>query len=143
MNLEPPSPSKARLIGEFLRLSGIQRQIDEAGFFDRFCGPGGAVFEVLPPDTLYGQASETARNAVRTAYEPHRCTWQREYNDHMNWEFEESELEEIVSFLGSPAGQHYREGTLRMNAYIATNTEDLVEQVVREACILASDKRAT
>ena len=143
MNLEPPSPSKAKLIGEFLRLTGIQAKIDEGGFFDRCCGPGGLVFAALPPDTLYGDASKIARAAVRTAYAPHRSTWQSEYEQHVNWEFEEAELGEIVSFLASPAGEHYREGMWRMNAYIGTNTEHLSEEIVREACVLASGRRAT
>ena len=143
MNLEPPSPSKAKLISEFLRLTGIQAKIDEGGFFNRFCGPGGLVFEALPPDTLYGEAFQEARDAVRAAYEPHRNTWQSEYDNHVNWEFHEAELVEIVSFLGSPAGEHYREGMWRMNAYVGTNTEHLFEQIVREACALASGQRAT
>jgi hypothetical protein len=138
MNLMPPGPTKARLIGEFLRLTGIQRQIDQAGFFDRFCSPGGAVFSALPPETLYGEAFSKAQAAVRTAYEAHRATWQSEYEDHVNWEFEETELAEIVAFLGSAAGKHYQEGLWRMKAYTATNTEDLVEQIVREACAVAS-----
>lgn len=137
MHTDPPSASKARLIREFLRLTGIQRKIDEGGFFDHICMPGGPVFAALPQGTLYGDAFEKARNAVRTAYEPHRQVWQAEYDDHVNWEFEEAELEEIVAFLGSAAGQHYAEGMWRMNAYTSTNTEHLVEQIVRDACALA------
>jgi hypothetical protein len=138
MNTEPPSAAKAELIRQFLRLSGIQRQIDEGDFFSRHAKPGGAVFGALPGDTAYGDTFEAARRALCTAYEPHRQTWQAEYDDHLNWEFTENELQEIIAFLGSAAGKHYQEGLLRMRAYIGTNTGELVEQIVSEACKIAA-----
>lgn len=140
MNIEPPGPAKAELIREFLRLTGLQRLIDDAGFFERFCAPGGAVFAALPGETDYGEAFGAAHSAIRAAYEPHQGVWQTEYEEHINWEFEEDELREIVAFLGSAAGRHYQQGLRRMKAYIGTNTEDLIEQIVQEACVIAASR---
>jgi hypothetical protein len=138
LNVEPPSPAKATLICEFLRLTGLQKRIDEGAVFDRFCRPGGAVFAALPAETPYGKAFAAAKAAVKAAYDANRIFWQRAYDDHVHWEFEEDELRQIVSFLNSAAGEHYQEALWRMDAYIATNTEPLVEQIVREACVIAA-----
>ena len=59
--------------------------------------------------------------------------WQEEYESHINWEFAESELAQVVAFLEAPVGQHFLDGRWRMDAYISTNTEELVEQIVEEA----------
>ncbi len=67
------------------------------------------------------------------AYDKHRHTWQDEYETHVNWEFEEEELSLIVAFLESAVGQHFLEGRWRMGAYVGSNTEDLVEQVLADA----------
>ncbi|MBW8294828.1 MAG: DUF2059 domain-containing protein [Sphingopyxis sp.] len=51
----------------------------------------------------------------------------------MNWEFTEEELRGIVSFLESPLGEHYLDGTWRMEAYTGTNMEETEELLVRQA----------
>ena len=71
--------------------------------------------------------------ALRNAYSKHRAEYQQAYEDHVNWEFTEVELGEMVAFLESPVGKHYLEGRWRMEAYVGTNTEDLEEQIVKEA----------
>ena len=143
MNSASPSAAKAQLIRDFLRLTGIQRKIDDGGFFDKFCIPGGAVFMALPGDVLYGEAFTVAKAAISAAYEEHRSVWQDEYDSHVNWEFDEGELGEIVAFLSSPAGKHYQEGLWRMGAYIGTNTEHLIDEILQKACAIASAHTAS
>ena len=43
------------------------------------------------------------------------------------------ELRGIVSFLESPLGEHYLDGTWRMEAYTGTNMEETEELLVKEA----------
>ena len=138
MNLGPPTPEKLRLIREFLLLSGTQREIDEGAFLQPYAMPGGVVFAALPEDTTYGQALAMAQDALMSAYEPRRQMWQEEYESHANWEFTEEELEAMVAFFGSTAGQHFLEGAWRMKAYIGTNTEPFIAQIVSEACAAVS-----
>jgi hypothetical protein len=71
--------------------------------------------------------------ALTNAYAKHRAEYQKAYEDHVNWEFTEAELAEIVGFLERPVGKHFLDGRWRMEAYVGTNTEDLEEQIVREA----------
>lgn len=73
------------------------------------------------------------RAALIDAYERHRADYQKEYESHVNWEFTEDELREIVGFLERPAGRHFLDGRWRMDAYVGTNTEEIEEQIVREA----------
>ena len=47
--------------------------------------------------------------------------------------FTEEELRGIVSFLESPLGEHYLDGTWRMEAYTGTNMEETEELLVKEA----------
>lgn len=72
-------------------------------------------------------------NALKAAYEKRRAIYQQAYEDHLNWEFTEAELEEIVTFLEGAVGQHYLDGRWRMEAYTNTNTEDMEAEIVREA----------
>lgn len=72
-------------------------------------------------------------DALRRAYEPHRHVWQEAYESHVNWEYSEEELRQIVAFLESPAGRHFLTGEWRMNAYVGTNVEELLEQIIRQA----------
>ncbi len=72
----------------------------------------------------------TVLQALLVAYEPRRQAWQEEYEGHLNWEFNEAELYEIVAFLETPTGQHFLEGRRRMDAYVGTNIEHLVEEIV-------------
>ena len=128
---EPPSAAKHALILRFMAASGIQARIDAGSFVE---GPALSVLSrsVTGHGATFGEVLE----AVRLAYEPHRPTWQGEYESHINWEFTESELEEIVLFLEGPSGQHFLEGRSRMDAYIGTNTEHLVEQIIAAAAAL-------
>jgi len=133
-NDEPAGPAKRDLIRRFLRASGIQRQIDTGSFLERHAMPGAPVFASHSRGgASFGEAAQAAIAALRSAYEKHRPVWQEEYERHANWEFTEEELEEIVGFLERPAGQHYLEARWRMDAYIGTNTEELLEEIVREA----------
>jgi hypothetical protein len=119
----PPSPSKLDLIRRFLRATGLQSEIDTGSFLRRY-----ALGELFVDVKL-----REALKALGAAYLKHRDTWQAEYEDHVHWEFSEAELVQIVTFLESGAGQHLLEGRLRIDAYIGTNTEDLIEEIVMEA----------
>jgi hypothetical protein len=80
-----------------------------------------------------GESFARRRTALINAYARHRVEYQREYESHVNWEFTEDELREIVGFLERPVGRHFLDGRWRMDAYVGTNTEELEEQIVREA----------
>ena len=130
----PPTPSKLELIRRFMAASGIQSQIDSGSMLDRFMVPGSPVFNAaLGEETTFLQAVNAASDALHAVYAKHRSVWQEEYESHINWEFTEVELEEIVGFLERPVGQHFLEGRWRMDAYIGTNTEQLMEEIMREA----------
>ena len=131
---EPPSAPKLDLIRRFLKAAGIQKRIDSGSVLDRYAFIGGAVFNVAAQGgATIREAVDLATDALRAAYAPHRQVWQEEYESHLNWEFTEEELQEIVSFLENPVGQHFLEGRWRMDAYIETNTEDLIEEIATEA----------
>ena len=49
--------------------------------------------------------------ALRNAYVKHKADYQKAYEDHVNWEFTEAELAEIVTFLERPVGKHFLEGS--------------------------------
>lgn len=76
---------------------------------------------------------EARMAALKKAYAKHRSEYQQAYESHVNWEFTEEELAEIVAFLERPAGKHYLDGRWRMEAYVGTNTEELEERIVAEA----------
>lgn len=131
---EPPSASKRQLIREFLKLTGIQDKIDNGSFLEMYAVPGGPLFtKAAANGATFKQAADRSFDALRKAYAPHRPVWQSEYESHVNWEFTEEELTEIVAFLRRPSGQHYLRGRWRMDAYISTNTEEIVEQIVSDA----------
>jgi hypothetical protein len=143
---EPPGPAKLDLIRRYLRATGMQRQIDTGSFLERFALPGGPLTEALASrgdSVSIRDMFAIPIDALRRAYEPHRQVWQEEYERHLNWEYTEEELGQIVTFLESDAGQHYLEGDWRMRAYVWTNTEELLEQIVRDAeVILRSQNQA-
>ena len=58
--------------------------------------------------------------------------WQDEYEQRVNWEFSELELEEIVAFLEGDTGP-LPGGALADEGLRRHDTEDLVEQIVAEA----------
>jgi len=133
---EAASPSKLALIRRFLRASGLQAMIDSGSHLDNLGMPGGPSYGFLTeglPEMTYGESFSAPNAALREAYAPYRGEWQDEYEGHLNWEFTEPELEQIVTFLESAAGQHYLEAGGRMKAYIGTITEHLVEEIVTQA----------
>jgi len=134
---EPPNPSKLHLIRRFMQLTGLQRRLDTGSFLERYAIPGGPMWQSPRAGSQDGvtflQLLERRIAALDRAYARHRATYQRDYENHINWEFTEAELEEIVAFLSRPAGQHYLDGSWRMEAYVGTSVEELEEQIVREA----------
>lgn len=139
---EPPSPAKLKLIRQFLQLIGLQDRLDTGSFLEHYALPGGLMWSVTPGAAIsetFGDGFKVRFDALKAAYAKRRAKYQQAYEDHLNWEFTESELNEIVSFLGKPVGKHYLDGRWRMEAYTSTNTEDLEEEIVKEA--LASLKK--
>jgi hypothetical protein len=135
--LSPPSAEKLALIHRFMKSSGLQGRIDTGSFLERYA---------FMPDLGWTQGTEKApRNstlieewtgpidALKAAYEKYRPQYQKAYESHINWEFTEEELRGIVSFLESPLGEHYLDGTWRMEAYTGTNMEETEELLVRQA----------
>ena len=133
---KPPSPSKLLLIRRFLRAIGLQQQLDSGSFLERYAIPGGPMWQVsngqAVPDTLL-DGFKKRMTALTNAYGKHRAEYQQAYEDHVNWEFTEAELSEIVGFLERPVGKHFLNGRWRMEAYVGTNTKQLEEQIVKEA----------
>jgi hypothetical protein len=142
---EPASPAKLELIRRYLRATGLQGGIDTGRFLHRYtifndrltAAMTNASGRLSLRDFLGGP-----QEAVRQAYEPYRHIWQEEYERHLNWEYTEDELRQIVAFLESDAGRHYRMGDWRMRAYVDTNTEHLIEQIIDDTeAILRSGKQ--
>ena len=136
----PPSPEKTKLIAEFLCLSETQRKIDNGQAVEAMAIQDG--FEALKANSdaggrvlgpLTGGPLTIVSDAYQSAYLRHKAEFQSEFERHVNWEFSESELRTINAFLGSAAGKHYLAGNWRMNAYVVTNTEDLVLKIAAEA----------
>jgi hypothetical protein len=131
---EAPSSSKLELIRRFLRLNGTQAEIDDGGFVQRYGLAGGPLVPLV-----LGQVADpispmrAAMDALNIAYQKRRDVWQEEYENHVNGEFTEQELQQIVAFLEGEVGQHFLHGRWRMNAYVSTNTEYLIEQIIEEA----------
>lgn len=139
---EPPSPGKLQLIRHFLQLIGHQERLDTGSFLERYALPGGPMWAVTPGAVnteSFGDGFKVRFDALKAAYAKRRAKYQQAYEDHLNWEFTESELKEIVTFLGNPVGKHYLDGRWRMEAYTSTNTEEMEEDIVKEA--LASFKK--
>ena len=132
MNDEPPGVAKLELIRAFLRLNGTQDRIDSGAFFSRLAFFGSPFIAELGAQGIRGTVNDVA-NAFSAAYASKRDLWQAEYERHVNWEFSEAELEEIIAFLESAVGCHFLEGRWRMDAYVSTNMEGEFEEVVAEA----------
>jgi hypothetical protein len=133
---KPASPSKLLLIRRFLRAIGLQQQLDSGGFLERYAIPGGPMWQVTSSqgaqESLKG-GFEKRMAALTNAYAKHRTECQRAYEDHVNWEFNEAELAEIVGFLERPVGKHFLDGRWRMEAYVGTETEQMEEQILKDA----------
>lgn len=132
----PASAGKLVLIRRFLRAIGRQDQLDSASFLERYAIPGGAMWPIEPGSPItedLHSGFERRMSALKKAYQKHRATYQKAYEDHVNWEFTEEELGTIVTFLESRFGKHYLDGRWRMEAYTDTNTEDIEQRIVAEA----------
>jgi hypothetical protein len=134
--VQPPSPAKLRLIRRYLKVIGLQQQLDSGSFLERYALPGGPMWpastpEVMTESVLGGFEARIA--ALERAYHKHHAEYQQAYERHVNWEFTERELAEIVGFLEKPVGKHFLEGRWRMEAYVGTDTEELEERIVKEA----------
>lgn len=133
---EPPSHSKQLLIKRFLTLIGIQDMLDTGSFLDRHAMPGGPLWSAKSGESLtesLGDGFKVRSEALKAAYAKRQAIYQQAYEDHINWEFTEAELQEIVAFLGKPVGQHYLDGRWRMEAYTNTNMEDMEAEIISEA----------
>lgn len=133
----PSSAEKLVLIRRFMKASGLQSRIDTGSYLERYA---------FIPELGWAQGTENApRNstlieqwtgpidALKAAYEKYRPQYQEAYESHINWEFTEEELRRIVSFLESPLGKHYLDGTWRMEAYTGTNMAETEELLARQA----------
>ena len=133
---KPASPSKLLLVRRFLQAIGLQQQLDSGSFLERYAIPGGPMWQVTSgqdvQESLKG-GFEKRMAALTNAYAKHRAEYQRAYEDHVNREFTEAELAEIVGFLERPVGKHFLDGRWRMEAYVGTNTEQMEEQIVKDA----------
>ena len=133
---KPPSPSKLLLIRRLLRAIGLQQQLDSGSFLERYAIPGGPMWQVTNGQAVQESLEggfEKRMAALTNAYGKHRAEYQRAYEDHVNWEFTEAELAEIVGFLERPVGKHFLDGRWRMEAYVGTNTEQMEEQILKDA----------
>lgn len=122
-----------------MRAIGLQERLDTGSFLERYAIPGGPLWndpsEEVVNNSLAG-GFEVRFKALKAAYERRRAIYQQAYEDHINWEFAEAELSEIVTFLEKPVGQHYLDGRWRMEAYTNTNTEDVEAEIVKEAAVI-------
>lgn len=133
---QAPSPLKLQLIKRFMHAIGLQDQLDTGSFLERYAIPGGPMWKVASGEVLAEDLTSGFKvrfNALKAAYEKRRSVYQKAYEDHLNWEFTEIELSEIVTFLEKPIGQHYLDGRWRMEAYTNTNTEDMEAEILTEA----------
>lgn len=134
----PPSANKLALIHRFMDATGLQREIDRGSFLDRLALPGGPLsLEVTDKGRTTATVDEifapAMQGRLKSVYGKYKADFQREYEEHINWEFTEEELRQIVAFLESPVGEHYLDGSWRMRAYVGTNTEPIIEQIITDA----------
>jgi hypothetical protein len=128
------SDAKRDLIRRYLVASGLQARIDAGRFVERHGWIGRPVFEsAMAEGHSIGEAAAAASAALQAAYARHRSVWQAQYEAHVDHAFGEADLAVIVAFLESAAGRLYLDWNGRMDAYIETNTEELVEEIVATA----------
>ena len=116
-----------------MKASGLQARLDSGSFLARYAlvreldwHKGKSNVSVI--ETLTGPM-----DALKSTYQKYRPLYQKAYEDHLNWEFTEQELLQVSIFLESAVGQHYLDGTWRMDAYTGTNMEDTEAALVNEA----------
>lgn len=133
----PPTEEKLALIRRFMTVVGIQSRLDSGSFLERYAFvPGlgwheGRVENRKESNLLGGITGPI--EALKAVYEKYRPVYQSEYEQHLNWEFTEDELRQMIAFFDSAVGQHYLGGTWRMEAYISTNMEETEQALVAEA----------
>lgn len=133
----PPTEEKLELIRRFMTVVGIQSRLDSGRFLERYAFvPELGWHEVGSEDRIESNLLDglTGRiEALKAVYERYRPAYQSEYEEHLNWEFTEDELKQMIAFFDSAVGQHYLDGTWRMEAYIGTNMEETEQALVAEA----------
>ena len=144
-NETPPSAEKQQLIQRLMRATGLQARLDSGSFLDRYASiselhwhEGNETISLLDFVTNPGPIQ-----ALKSVYEKYRAEYQEAYEAHINWEYTEDELRQMVTFWESPAGQHYLDGTWRMEAYTRTNMEETEEALVNEAVALYRSRSAS
>ncbi len=133
MNLAPASAAKLTLIREFMRVTGLQTRLDSGSQLERYAyipelGWSGSDGQFALLDIFAKRLA-----ALQTAYAHYRPIFQEQYEGHINWEYTEQELRQMVEFFSSPVGQHYLDGSWRTDAYAGTNLEDVEQALVEEA----------
>ena len=131
---DPPSAAKLELVKRFMRASGLQARLDSGSFLERYAFNPAINWNEGRTNINLLEAWSGPINILKTIYqEKYRPLYQDAYEQHLVQEFSEQELEEIVVFLEAPVGQHYLEGTWRMEAYTHTNMEEDEAALVEEA----------
>ena len=133
----PPSEEKLALIRQFMTVVGIQSRLDSGSFLERYA--------FVPELGWHDGGNENRKEsnlldgltgpieALKAVYEEYRSVYQSEYEQHLNWEFTEDELRQMIVFFESSVGKHYLDGTWRMEAYIGTNMEETEQALVAKA----------
>lgn len=131
----PPTEEKLALIRRFMTVMGIQSRLDSGSFLERYAfvaelgwHEGGVKNRKEVLGGLTGPIE-----SLKAVYEKYRPVYQSEYEQHLNWEFTEDELRQMIAFFDSSVGKHYLDGTWRMEAYIGTNIEETEQELVAEA----------
>lgn len=133
----PPTEEKLELIRRFMTVAGIQSRLDSGSFLERYAfvpelgWHEGGVENRTESNLLGGLTGPV--EALNAIYEKYRPVYQSEYQQHLNWEFTEDELRQMIAFFDSSVGRHYLDGTWRMEAYIGTNMEETEQALVAEA----------
>ena len=132
----PPSAEKVQLIRRFMKATGLQSRLDDGTFLERYAFVRELNWqEGRTTTTVLGMITGPI-DALKSVYGKYRPSYQEAFESHINWEFTDEELRQMVTFLESPVGQHYLDGTWRMDAYTATNMEETEEALVNEAVAL-------
>lgn len=141
-NETPPSAEKQQLIRRFMRASGLQERLDSGSFLERYAFIPALDWTRGRTTITFGEATLGPIRTLKSVYEKYRPAYQEAYESHINWEFTEEELRQMVGFFESPVGQHYLDGTWRMDAYTGTNMEGTEEALVNEAVALFQSQAA-
>lgn len=139
-NETPPSAEKQQLIKRFMRASGLQGRLDSGSFLERYAFIPELGWTQGRTTIIFREAILGPIEALKSVYEKYRPGYQEAYESHINWEFTEEELRQMVAFLESPVGQHYLDGTWRMEAYTGTNMEETEEALVSEAVAIFQNR---